>query len=1073
MTFPETPLPMVVEIDLDGTWTDITSYVYRRDLLNITRGKANEAGSVDPSRCLFQLNNRDGRFSPRNPTGPYYGLLTRNTPIRVAIEHGDVYLRIEEAIDQVTAPDSAALSIVGDTDVRIDLTLENWRETQNLAAKYGAAGQRSWIFFIDDEGTLSFRHSADGTATINRVATARLPIPGNGRMAVRATLDVNNGASGNTVTFYYADTIAGPWTQLGDASVLAGTTSVFNSTASVEVGDVVQFGIDPPRGKIHAFQLLDGIAGTAVADPNFGIQTAGDTSFADTASSPNTWTLQDGAELTNRRYRFHGEISAWPQRWDKTGIDVWVPVEAAGVMRRLGQGVAPLQSTLYRGLTTLSSNAPVAYWPCEDSDGATSIASGLTDGLPMTIAGDLPTFGGYLGFDSSAPIPVLGDSVWTGQVPSYTVTGDATIRFLLAVPDTGVTGDQALITIYASGTAPVWTIRYDDPTGNLKVQAHDEDGTLLLDSGFIAFAVNGEKLRVALDLDQNGSNIDWDLSTLTPGSSTGNTFGSTLNSRTIGQVKRVTVNLGGGLAQTAIGHVSVQSAITSIFDLGPQLAAYAGERAGVRAERLCGEEGLTFRGRGETNASTRMGPQRQLSLLDLLKECAEADEGVLYEPRTVLGIGYRTGSYLLNQEAAVTLDYDGSDLADSPDVTDDDQNTRNDVTVTRSGGSSARAVKDSGPLSTAVPPNGVGKYDEGVTVSLQYDEQTPDLASWRVHRGTVDEARYPQIDVNLARSQIVGDAALALSLHEADMGDRLVITDPPEWLPPEEISQLIQGYTETLGNFEHGLTFNCSPASPYEVAAYGTDRYGPVDSVLNEALDTTETGVDINTPTGPLWDAAASGFDIMVGGERMTVSAVGSPTGTAQTLTVTRSVNGVVKSHASGATVEFFRKAIRALPDTDGTSFTAIQDGERVKSTDTPRTVQNQDDTLQSNLSSTSYVTGSPEVGVYFIAPTTGRVLVTVGGGARDETNDNRVFLSPQIFQDDANGSEVLAPSVTSYGYGIPGSNADYVFGSRTSLVEGLQAGRRYYARVMMAAEIATSSSADVIVREIMVEPTS
>ena len=34
--------------------------------------------------------------------------------------------------------------------------------------------------------------------------------------------------------------------------------------------------------------------------------------------------------------RFFGEIPAWPPRWDPSGRDAYVPVEASGVLRRLG-----------------------------------------------------------------------------------------------------------------------------------------------------------------------------------------------------------------------------------------------------------------------------------------------------------------------------------------------------------------------------------------------------------------------------------------------------------------------------------------------------------------------------------------------------------------------------------------------------------------------------------------------------------------------------------------------------------------------------------------------------------------
>jgi hypothetical protein len=83
-------------------------------------------------------------------------------------------------------------------------------------------------------------------------------------------------------------------------------------------------------------------------------------------------------------------------------------------------------------------------------------------------------------------------------------------------------------------------------------------------------------------------------------------------------------------------------------------------------------------------------------------------------------------------------------------------------------------------------------------------------------------------------------------------------------------------------------------------------------AVTAEALDTTETGVDINAGAGPDWVYEAD-FDIVFGGEKVTVTAVSAMAGTFPnrtcTLTVTRSVNGIVKSHATGAPVSFFHRA--------------------------------------------------------------------------------------------------------------------------------------------------------------------
>lgn len=915
MAFPQTVLPLSVELYLSGAWTDVTSYVQRRDgLVQITRGRSTEGDQVDHSRLALALDNRDGRYSPRNPTGTYYGQLTRNTPIRVAVEGSGKYLALPgDTTSKATCPDAAALGITGDIDIRIDVELTNWRASMDLAAKWLASGnQRSWLLWISTtSGTLSLSWSTAGTeaTVLTRSSTVPIPAPASGRLALRATLDVNDGSGNHVVTFYTAPTISGSWTQLGDPVTTSGTTSIFDGTGEIEVGDAADLAASPITGRCYGFKLLSGIAGSEVANPDFTAQTVGATSFADTASSPNTWTVEGAASITNRVYRFAGEVSSWPPRWDTSGSDVWTPIEAAGPMRRLSQGATVLGSALYRGYLRDASSL-VAYWPMEDAEGSTSLAPAL-DHPGMTIIGT-PTLASFESFVASNPLPVLAGAEFRGSVPAYTTGTQTQVRFLLAVPSGGAEDGQTLVMWYCTGSTRRWTVYYGVTGGTLGVKAFDGSGTQLLDTGGLAFAVNGELLLVSVELTQDGADVDYTISTLEPGASSGLTSSGTLASQTVGRVGTVVVSPDGGVASVTIGHLAVQSTITSLFALGEQLDAWRGEKAGRRIERLCSEEGVTFQARGDLDDTTRLGAQRPGALMALIREAVDADDGMLYEARDVVGLGYRTRSSLYNQSAKVTLDYDSGELAGSLEPTDDDQNVRNDVTVTRDGGSSARAVLETGALSVLSPPSGVGRYESSVSLNVEYDLDLFDQAGWRLHTGTVDETRYPQIAVNLAAR--ASNTSLIANIHAAEVGDRIVITDPPNWLPPDDISQIVQGYTETLGNYEHDIVWNCSPESPFQVAVYGTSRYGPHSTVLNEALDTTETGVDITTPTGPLWSTSPGGnFDILVGGERMTVTAVGAAAGTVQTLTVTRSVNGVVKSHSSGAQVQLYTPSIYAL----------------------------------------------------------------------------------------------------------------------------------------------------------------
>lgn len=89
MAWPATVLTLLVEIYVGGAWVNITSYVRRKggQGVTITDGtQGTEQRRASPSQLTFEINNRDGRFSPRNPSSPYYGLLTINTEIRIRAE---------------------------------------------------------------------------------------------------------------------------------------------------------------------------------------------------------------------------------------------------------------------------------------------------------------------------------------------------------------------------------------------------------------------------------------------------------------------------------------------------------------------------------------------------------------------------------------------------------------------------------------------------------------------------------------------------------------------------------------------------------------------------------------------------------------------------------------------------------------------------------------------------------------------------------------------------------------------------------------------------------------------------
>lgn len=928
MVFPQTILPIKTELNIGGTWTNITSFVQRRgdEGITITRGKSDENANLTPSSMQLMLNNRDGRFSPRNPMSPYFGLIGRNTPIRCSLLRSS-FLQIDADTGTtpvggawVSTPDAASLDITGDIDVRFDVDLNSWRESAEFITKWTTAGnQRSYSFFLLDNGRLAFNWSPDGT-TVKQWNTSRgLPFV-SGRFAVRATLDVDNGAGGSTTNFYYSTTpgLAGPWILYEVPRIDASVTSIFASTAVLGL-------LDNPNsdrsastidGKVYGAEVRSGIGGTVVANPDFTIQTDGATSFADTATPSKTWTLNGAVSLTTRDARFTGEVSAWPQRWDTTGTDVWVPLESAGVLRRLGQGAPDLNSTI----RTAFGNAAgmVAYWPLEDGNSSTSGASALTNGPPMKVIAGAADWAADSGFIASNPLMQANNATLLGTVPSYTTTNTIQVQFLLHVPTGGTTNNSILLRLKTSGTLARWDLIYTTG-GSLTMTNYDSDGTSPGGGmGATAFAVNGRYVRISLEFTTSGADVAWRC--VCQDAAGGITVSTgTVTSRTVRNATSVTLDPTANIADVTIGHVAVTNTVlTTSTTLVNQLAAYTGEAAGRRIERLCREQSVAFTGYGDLDDTVPVGPQLPATFLELLNESALADLGTLGEARDSTALTYIPATARYQKAADITLDYNLFSLADlTPE--EDDQAIRNDVTVSRPLGSSARSVLTTGALSVNAPPLGVGRYDTSLEINVATDDQLPDQAGWRVRMGTVDETRYPNIGVNLAHASFTPTQTTAASY--VDVGSRIVVTNPPSWIPPDQISQGVQGYTEFLSNYERTLDWNCSPNSPYDQVGFfartdavAGDRYSSDGSVLNATMTTTATSVVVSTPSGPLWITTALvpadfPFSIIVAGERMTVTAIVAATATTQTFTVTRSVNGIVKTHVAGETVALFTPA--------------------------------------------------------------------------------------------------------------------------------------------------------------------
>ena len=918
MAFPATALNLSTEFLLGGAWTDVSAdtLVDANAGYEIVAGHRNESSIAEPSTFTFQLNNANGKYSPRNPLSPYYGSLTRNTQARFSVRgEGPVYGLLPGGDNgYFTTGDTAALDIVGDIEIRwqgrVDLFSSNENVNYALLSKYDTTGnQRSWglTYF---NGYISFAWSPDGTlASLVSAQTSvmAVPNPSNGFLALKMTLDVNNGAGGSTCTFYTSDSISGTWTQLGSPIVNAGVTSIFSSSAGILIGGSSSFSTyRSPLGRVEKVEIRNGIAGTVVANPDFTAATAGASTLTD--STGKVWTAVGQALITDRIYRFHGEISDWPQKWTVGAQHSWVELQAAGILRRLGAGTKPVKSALRRGIDLLpASSGVVAYWPMEDEAGSTQYASGVGNGLPMAIVGT-PGTAAYSNFLASLPIPTLGTGKMVGSARKYTSTGSWQVRFLANIP-AATTTNVTLFSAYGPGSASRWDILYVTG-GSLRLRAADTAGTLILDTT-LAFAVDDKDLLINMSVTQNGSGVDWLLSTLQVGASSGSVFTGTLALNTVTSFSYIRVNPNGNATGVAMGHMLIQSQATDLFGQQVQLNAWVPESAGSRILRLCTENDVKAVTYSNDDDSETMGSQLPKTLMDLIGEAADLDMGMLHEARDFLGLVYRTRKALTTTLAPTqTLSYATACGLAGFDPIEDSQGTYNDVTVSREGGSSARVQLLTGALSVQDPPSGIGTgYDVTQTLNAGSDSRLADLAAWLLHTSTCEDPRFPSLPVIGSR---VTSAALMTWLKNLALGDTVALASLPVGYAPDTIYQLLRGYTERLGWFTWDLDLLLTPARPYAVAVLeGTGataaRFGSEYSTLAASATSTATTLSVACTDLQLWTTAAGDFpfDILVSGERITVTGI-SGTTSPQSFTVTRSVNGIVKALPAGAKVDLF-----------------------------------------------------------------------------------------------------------------------------------------------------------------------
>jgi len=258
-------------------------------------------------------------------------------------------------------PNTTALTITGDIDVRATITIDTMPPGQNVdvCGKTASAGNRSWWMSITTTGFLQFSWSNDGTATLSQTSSVAIPA---GAKSLRAFLDVDNGAAQYSVTFYTStdwDGGGGTWNQLGAVRTGAtGITSIFAGTSTTQFVSRSN-GTWPVPGSAFALQVWSGAV--MVIDLDMGALPSLATSVTDYLGNP--WTLIGAPARTGDLHLqiFNASVVSESVSYanDGTRFPKLTPYPADLSLISYGHNET---GTTYPGYSTLTT-ALLAKWP--------------------------------------------------------------------------------------------------------------------------------------------------------------------------------------------------------------------------------------------------------------------------------------------------------------------------------------------------------------------------------------------------------------------------------------------------------------------------------------------------------------------------------------------------------------------------------------------------------------------------------------------------------------------------------------------------------------------------------------
>lgn len=869
MAFPNTVLPLHVEINVNGTWVDITSDVLgvgSAQSISIHRGTGDGMGDVEPSTCSMTIKNPNGAYSPKNINSPYYPYLQKNTPIRVYITPGWTSGTAMDEADTFARTVSAGWGTSPGGN-----TYTTWYNGGSFTSTdVNVSGGVGNLSVPVASASRSAHMNTQLYTDVDVYATVTPPVAD----VLGATIEPINIVlrwNDDTQVFYlcrmevYVDESMALLIMRRDNVTLA----VEDLTSFTYTGQALR-----ARARIIGNEISFKVWPAASSEPDAWGVTVTDNEYVEKGkvgyrsgvASGNTNTKPlvfawDNITVTAIMTRFCGEVTEWPLYWDESATDLRIPLVVQDIVSRINQGKRVPRSPLERFAI---ANGAVAYWA-------------LDDGYQADIGGSVVL--GQPGYENVGPITFaqvagpIGAPTPLPELVQDTGLGEPALTAILSA-DTGSTWnmDVAIRLVKPQG-ATSWSytaLNWTDNNDNVwTLTAFGDSGTGTYQFEVLGYTTKGTFANVLARIDPlDIVDDEWHAVRIQCTSQSGGTvsylelyvdntwYASDSDTVPPSRIRSISVMNSSKtyMGSASLGHITIFNTVGVVPSQISAFRGYAGESLYTRLARLATDDDVALSYITGNTTPQALTAQRTVGLSDLLADMQSADLGLMYSARNMRGIVYRELGDICGVYGT-DLSYADSEIKYDSEFRpyDDTQTVWNYVTAQRYEGSKHTVTRTSGDNNTSDPPTGIGIYDRGpYTTHVDSDSHLSDIANWLLHVGAYDDLRWPMIPVWMERSQITSDQTLSAALANMDVGDVLSLTGLPTFLPMGDVECLVRGYDELLSNFEWHIAFITRSAKPYQVGLVtGDERVcAEGDMVLSSAIDADDTDLHVFSVSG-------------------------------------------------------------------------------------------------------------------------------------------------------------------------------------------------------------------------------